>query len=276
MQRGTPQRGEFKLRRLDPEIGKLLEIHIQYVQNGAERLADDGKSDGNQKKNNLPLFPSWNADMPLGFEHHCNGSELNSELKEVCWSLGVVSPRTGEPIKIFATRFRRTLATRAAQEGHGELLIAELLDHEDTQNVGVYVEATPKIAERINKAMALELAPLAQAFCGLLVDHEGQASRGEDRASRVRSSADPTSFLGTCGKHGFCGGLAPICCYTCQLFQPWVDGPHEEVFDALLAERDRILDETGDERMAAVNDATIYAVGEVVQLCQARKEDLDR
>jgi hypothetical protein len=34
-------------------------------------------------------------------------------------------------------------------EGHGELIIAELLDHSDTQNVGVYVQATPEIVESV-------------------------------------------------------------------------------------------------------------------------------
>lgn len=275
-QRETRHRGQFRPVRLDPDVGQLLETLARDVRLEAEALAAEETIAPVQATGILPFFPRWNAETPEGFEHHATGDRLAKKLKKVERTLDLISPRTGERLKLVPTRFRRTLGTRAAQEGHGPLIIAALLDHDDTQNVGVYVEATPKIAERINKAMALELAPLAQTFCGLLVEHERQAARGDDRASRVRSNVNPMAFVGNCGKHGFCGGMAPISCYTCQLFQSWLDGPHEEILDALLADRNWILDETGDERMAAVNDATIYAVGHVVELCQARKAELDQ
>lgn len=78
--------------------------------------------------------------------------------------------------------------------------------------------------------------------------------------------------MGSCGKHGFCGLLAPVACYTCVSFQPWLDGPHEAVLDYLLGERER-LTSTADLRIAAINDRTILAVAEVVRLCQARREE---
>ena len=76
--------------------------------------------------------------------------------------------------------------------------------------------------------------------------------------------------MGNCGKHGFCGFLAPIACYTCVNFQPWLDGPHEAVLDYLIGERDRLAAQT-DLRIASVNDRTILAVAEVVRLCEARR-----
>lgn len=66
-------------------------------------------------------------------------------MKATLEKLAVTSERTGERIHITSRRFRRTVGTRAAEEGHGELVIAELLDHSDTQSVGVYVQATPAI-----------------------------------------------------------------------------------------------------------------------------------
>ena len=50
--------------------------------------------------------------------------------------------------------------------------------------------------------------------------------------------------------------------------QPLVeaDGPHEEILDRLLADRQRIM-EQGSARIASVNDRTILAVAEVVRLC---------
>lgn len=159
-------------------------------------------------------------------------------------------------------------------EGHGELIIAELLDHTDTQNVGVYIEARPEIVERIDRAMAMHLAPMAQAFAGMIIEDESQATRVGDPSSRVCDPRFSPSMkpMGSCGKHGFCGFLAPIACYTCVNFQPWLDGPHDVVLDYLLAERDRLTMRT-DLRIASVNDRTILAVAEVVRLCEVRRQE---
>lgn len=74
--------------------------------------------------------------------------------------------------------------------------------------------------------------------------------------------------------YGFCGALAPIACYTCKSFQPWLDGPHQEVMDGLLEERQRIRQLTRDESMVAINDRTIVAVAEVIRRCEERRSEL--
>ncbi|WP_417820388.1 site-specific integrase [Terasakiella sp.] len=256
-------RTSFKPRPLIREIGEALEAWINYLKKINPAETDD--------TGDLPIFPDWWANNVPGLEHHLQANELSLKLSAVCSILGVTSHRTGDPIKINPRRFRYTLGTRAAQEGHGELLIAELLDHSDTQNVGVYVEATPAIAERIDKATALELAPIAQAFCGMIVDDEAKAKRGDDLTSRIGSPE--IGNVGTCGRFGFCGGMAPVACYTCRNFQPWLDAPHEELLDSLLQERERLLETTGDERFASINDRTIMAVADVVMLCQSTLEE---
>lgn len=109
-------------------------------------------------------------------------------------------------------RFRRTIATNAAIEGKDVRTIAAILDHSDTQTANVYMSAVPEIVDRINKAMAMDLAPLAQAFKGRLIAIEREATRGGDPSSRIvdlridRSGA----ALGSCGQHSFCGFNAPV------------------------------------------------------------------
>ena len=113
---------------------------------------------------------------------------------------------------------------------------------------------------------------MAQAFAGVIINDESQAKRIGDPSSRVCDPRFSPSMkpMGNCGKHGFCGFLAPIACYTCMNFQPWLDGPHEAVLDYLIGERDRLAAQT-DLRIASVNDRTILAVAEVVRLCEARR-----
>ncbi len=263
-QRNLHARQSFRTRSLIPAIGRVLETWISYQRRHYEQNFDKKIS-----TENLPIFCRWNNSMPPGFEHHDTAAGLGYRIKDICNQFNILSERTGEHLKISARRFRYTLGTRAAEEGRGELIIADLLDHTDTQNVGVYVEATSNIAERIDKATAMELAPIAQAFMGLIVDSESDAKRGNEYSSRV--GRPDVGNLGSCGKYGFCGGLAPIACYTCNNFQPWRDAPHEELLDALLAERARTFEITGDERITSVNDRTILAVADVVHRCNELK-----
>jgi hypothetical protein len=282
-QQNTPWRTKFKPVALTPEIGRvvkaLMESNIRRARELAPRLPPKALEE-------FPLFAWWpRAKEELeegspsvlsalkGEALHCRTDKLRYELQRAVASVNAVSERTGQRIHIFPTRLRRTVATRAVREGYGVLVVAELLDHNDTQNAGVYTENVPEHVDAINAAVAMELAPLAQAFCGMLVDREADAVRGGDPTSRIRTTEGAAA--GTCGHYGFCGALAPIACYTCRHFQPWLDGPHDEVLDSLLKERSRIAELTRDDAMAAINDRTILAVAEVIHRCQLRRVELD-
>lgn len=267
-QPGQLSRTEFKERVLIPKIGRLLVEHANTIRSEyIDRLSDPAEA---------PLFPAvWTrTNQPKGFKFHRTASSLANTLGRAVNNLSVISERTGERLHITATRFRRTMGTRAAVEGHGELVIAELLDHSDTQNVGVYVEAVPNIVARIDRALAMQLAPLAQAFAGVLIGEESEASRAGDPNSRICDPRLDASMkpMGNCGKYGFCGSLAPIACYTCSNFQPWLDGPHEAFLAHLISERERLQSES-DIRIASINDRTILAVAEVVRQCEEIREN---
>jgi integrase len=267
-QRNAHPRDQLKDRPLIPLIGKpLLEYAGRVRQRFEGRLAEPS---------NAPLFPCpVPGEWAPGYEYHHTGKDLSRRLSETLHGLRVHSERTGDLLHISPVRFRRTFGTRAAQEGHGELVIAELLDHSDTQNVGVYVASVPEIAARIDRAIAMELAPLAQAFRGSLINGESEATRHEDPSSRIIDPRIDRAMkpMGSCGQHSFCGFNAPIACYTCKNFEPWLDGPHEAVLSHLLEKRERLL-VTTDKRMAAINDRTILAVAEVIQLCRDAAEQL--
>lgn len=255
-------RSQFTKKLLNPELGEYVWAHAQEVKKNYSMLINNVEE--------CPLFPDVGHEkhnyLP-GFELHQTSQALGAHVTKIANRLRVISPRTGTFINLTTYRFRRTTGTRAAREGYGELAIAALLDHTDTQNVGVYIEALPDIVKRIDKAIALYIAPLAQAFAGKLVDREQDAERGDDPSSRITSPAIDAKPMGSCGSYGFCKALAPLACYTCSDFQPWREGPHEAVLDYLLAERER-LGKSADMRIAAIEDQTIYAVAEVILLCR--------
>jgi integrase len=264
-QRGSGVRGELKERILSAELGKLTYDYAQIVlKKFAKKLENPEQA---------PLFPALTDHGVLGLEFHQLAKELTQSLVDSLGRLAVVSERTGEPLHVNPRRFRQTIGTRAAEEGHGALIIAELLDHSDTQNVQVYIGSTTAMSERIDRAMAMHLGPLAQAFAGKLIDDGSQASRVFDPLNVIRAPEITSSFeaISSCGKNGFCGFAKPISCYTCNSFEPWLDGPHEEVLAYLLKERERLI--AADTRIAQINDRTIFAVAEVIQLCEAIRNE---
>lgn len=260
-------RDEFKERVLTPSYGEVLFAYARELEKSFTGLINSAEE--------APLFPakSIRKNQPIAFHYHESPAALALRVKAVIGSIKVYSERTGELLKISSRRFRYTIGTRASKEGHGELIIAELLDHSDTQNVQVYTEFTPEVVERINKAVAIKMAPLAKAFAGEIISQESEAVRGGDSSSRILDPRIDQQMrpMGNCARTGACGFIAPIACYTCGSFQAWLDGPHEQVLDYLLAERERLL-QTADERIASINDRTILAVTDVVMQCKQMRE----
>ncbi|NNA26928.1 site-specific integrase [Pseudomonas lundensis] len=275
-QKSGSWRSSFKRFQIVEDLWMLLQSQAKAVRESFNEIVEDPIPA--LLEDELPLFPGPRQhEAKNNLEALLEGDELHALLVEVTQTMilvkfviKVVSERTGGVTHLNPYRFRYTLGTNLAREGRGEYIIAEALDHSDIQNTGVYVKNIPDIVKHIDKAVALALAPIAQAFQGVLVTDETRARRGSDRASRICSS---NGNVGTCGSYGFCGALAPIACYTCAHFQPWLDGPHEFVLDQLIGERDNVFASTGDLKIASVNDRLILAVSDVVARCKAVRSD---
>lgn len=145
----------------------------------------------------------------------------------------------------------------------------------DLQHVDVYFEASPAIVDNIDKAMGRQLAPLARAFKGRLVEDEDHSTNKGEPGSRIIDFRVSSRPLASCaGKGQGCAFNKPVACYSCFRFEPWLDGPHELVLKRLEADRERWAH---DERMAAINDVAIEAVREVIAECaQARAQQASR
>lgn len=166
---------------------------------------------------------------------HANGrktSQIVGKLSHMCTA---ISERTGDTIHITQTRMRRSRATNLARKGIGGTELAYLLDHSDTQQIGIYTENTPNVAERIDEAMLPALAPLAMAARGVLIESERDAIRANDPNSRIHKTGGTT--MGNCGNEGFCAGGIKSC-LVCTQFQPWMDAPWDDLLSELLDERD--------------------------------------
>ncbi|MGO8374654.1 site-specific integrase [Rhizobium ruizarguesonis] len=258
-QHGEEARTSFKTRYCSKQIGQLLEEVIRFNTDYRKVHGLNGQD--------WPMFMSEDEGKLAGLKHHVSSHDIGRRL------IGLVGRVTG--LKTNSRRFRITLAQRAVDDGKDKFTVAEMLDHSDTQNVEVYFEASPAMVLRLDRHLAMELAPLAQAFAGVVVNTEADALRGGDRSSRIydRSLIDNVADpLGTCGQMSFCGLAVPFACYTCRHFQPWLDGPHEAFLAALIADRNRMKDDDLSPKIFTIRDKTILAVAEVIQLCSAEPE----
>ncbi|WP_449226520.1 site-specific integrase [Azospirillum argentinense] len=256
-QPGQVDRDELKDRPIIPEVGALLVKHADNVRQAYVGVLPEPTK--------APLFPDpTRTEAPKGFEFHPTTDRLRDWLRAAFGTTPPCSERTGEPMAISPIRFRRTKGTLAAREGYGKLVIAEILDHTDTQNVEVYTAATPEALERVDKALAFWLAPMARAFRGEIIDRTGPEAAEAPRQV-LAPKFDPTFRpIGSCVKCGSCGLPVPIACYTCISFRPFKDAPHERVQEYVIAERNRLA---ADVRIASILDRTLLAVTQVIADC---------
>lgn len=277
--RGGKFRSILKPYALVNSVAQVVEQHIKEQTVKVEYAL--GRKMTTEEKGELPLFidvdvieeiQSIGADSLIDYLKselpHIKTSNLTRKLSGTIKRLGIISERTGEPLKSTSYRFRYTLGTRAAREGAGTLTIANLLDHADTQNVHVYIANTPEHAVHISKIMNQPLARYASAFAGKLVEDEAEANAENAGAARI-PCREKDCDVGSCGTSSFCQDYAPIACYLCPKFRPWAHAPHHLILEWLVEERERLkVDTDGDMQIVSINDRAILAVCQVTQLCR--------
>lgn len=285
-QRGGSFRGEFRSLPIPNDLGVVL--HQQH--RGSVKLVESrvGYTLHASLRDEIPIFINASKAYTLrrntdGFALrelllgstpdllHATTTSFSQALQRVAQACTARSERTGEYLRLTATRFRYTRGTKLRREGFGAYVIAELLDQSDIQQVKVYTENTAQEAVFIDRIVGPALAPFAQACLGTLVRSERDAIRGDDPTSRV--SNDRQNAVGTCGNFGFCAS-GYRACYTCVHFQPWLDAPHSEVLEDLYAEKLRVKEAGCAEVVVNANDLLILAVEDCVSKCAAMRQQL--
>jgi hypothetical protein len=247
-----PPRSQFKRRSVHPELAAIIKELIDY-----------NRSIDCDETLPRPLFRRATADPRKlssdlkPYAYHMSSGEITLLLQRCVEGMGVISPRTGEPLRLNARRLRYRFASKMASQGVPPRDLADLLDHTDTQNVMVYYNADSQFVERLDAATAVEFGPLVKAFMGQII------ARDTEREQRGVISLRDLPSLGKCAADFTCG-LAPVRnCYTCAKFRPFDDGPHLQVLESFTDERGTYL-AAGNDRMAEQLDDLILAVGEVV------------
>ncbi|MEC9411431.1 MAG: hypothetical protein VX829_01995 [Pseudomonadota bacterium] len=241
-----------------------------------------------QRKKNIKLALDYSpkSDSIYASEYlHLRSDSVSNYLRRrdrnYDYGTPVISLRTGRPLVENAYRFRYTRARQLARMGVPRSSLQYWMGHESPASLDAYYDDPAERARTLDEALSPLLAPLAQAFQGILIDSEEGAERANDPSSRIQLDGKEELAVGSCGEHGFCSASVPIPCYRCSNFQPWVYGPHDEVLDRLL-ERQRIENEVplvGQSKRLLLPvqlDKDINAVRVVISLCDERKKVLEK
>jgi hypothetical protein len=274
--RASKERAAFRTRTLEPEIGHLLMnvISANLEAHPPHKNTYVAKS-GTRAQYARPLFRTREIrtellDTPFEEEaFRMRDVEPTQALKRIVTALGLKN-REGGRLDLYPRRLRYTLAKRMVGNGASPREVADALDHSTTDHVMVYFNAGFELIKKIDRTIGPVLLPHAQAFMGRVVRGPEDAERGEDPASliaMVSPTMESLRKLGTCGEHGECSLYAPIACYTCRVFQPWLEADHRALLDSLIATRDARLERGADSKWTQVNDRTIQAIMEVADRC---------
>ena len=114
-------------------------------------------------------------------DYHSNmtSKAITSLLKKFVIRNNIISPLTGELLRISARRLRYTLGTALAAEGISKKELARILDHTDTQHVLVYFELAGNIVEHLDKATAKGFAKYLNLFRGNIVNDDSEVINGD-------------------------------------------------------------------------------------------------
>lgn len=283
--------GKFEVHPMSDDLWDICRLQIKHSVKVFEDFFGTTLSDEDRGK--LPFFTALQraaltrrkeqADKYADDEYyhsliwHRSASSISQILQRKEGSL-VISERTGEPLHEFGYRMRHTRARQLARLGVPRKVLQYWMGHESPISLDSYYDDPAERARTLNNDIGTLLAPLAQAFSGVIRDDESQAIRGDDPTSRIE--LDGRKGVGTCGESGYCSASVPIPCYRCSKFQPWVYGPHEEVLIRLIdrqEEENNIHLPSKSRRILAPLqlDKDIRAVKTVIALCEKRKAELE-
>lgn len=164
-------------------------------------------------------------------------------------------------LEIGLLRLRRTKGTSMVLNGATPDEVAEALDHETTQTVSHYFKFNRDLIEFIDVVQSanVDVKAAADAWAGRLVSQAGHVEFPKLKIGK----------LGICSLGKPCPYHPAVTCYSCQKFEPFLDGDHELARSNMIEFKDLISETSTGPVLKQIDmaihgaDAIIKAVGEV-------------
>lgn len=190
------------------------------------------------------------------------GAQAKAVVQNWIKSLGLISPRTNQPLNINLRRIRHTGATHLAMQGYPLDLIADILEHTHPDSTRFYVDAVGAeflpAFEAADRNLGGRFSMLRDAwFNGRVVDRFDAPNR-----PIIVPDVTAPAVVGACGKDGMCPVHPLFSCYSCEHFLAFRDADHQKVLDFVEDEyaRWRAV-ETSNSKSKAIKDFDRIAAG---------------
>ena len=173
-----------------------------------------------------------------------------------------------------STFLRHNMAQKLADQGTPGDLISDMLDHTTKVAARHYVAATPAIAKI--KARALGKNATYKELMSLMTGELIHRNEAVD-PNKIVHGVVATRYIGNIGVCGLdadtsCQKNPIYSCYTCRKFNPFIDGEHAAVVDALRGEVQVVLDQSIDlaeNKLVLQLEKTIEHACDVLQRCKS-------
>ncbi len=143
--------------------------------------------------------------------------------------------------------FRHHLGQSLADQGAPPAVIADRLGHTTEVAARAYITATPNIAKIKTRALGGN-ETYRYLMTALMTGSIMRRDDIDDEACVVRGTVGAHYIvgIGACDVKGSCHSNPVYACYTCRKFHPFVDGPHDQVVEALQEQVVTFIEGTAD------------------------------
>lgn len=171
--------------------------------------------------------------------------------------------------------FRHHLGQCLADQGAPPSVIADRLGHSTEVPARAYIAATPNIAKIKTRALG-ENNTYTEIMSSLLTGEIIRKGDVNEDSSIVKGTVGVNYIegIGACDVKGICPKNPIFSCYTCRKFHPFIEGPHEQVVQALKSHVITFLDSTVDikhNRPVVQLELVIESAKAVMEACNHAK-----
>jgi integrase len=210
------------------------------------------------------------------YAFHISVEEFRKLIQDWTKRMRLVSPITGTRLHLTPRRLRYTFACNMARQGVSRAALAEMLDHTDTQNVGVYYDLFDELVGMLDKALAMKIGGVLGWFKGHVIDEDSEVDLVDVNEKHLVFVSEENPLeqveIGVCGEAKLCHLDPPYSCYLCPKFHPYRHASHEKVLEILLSERKIRFEKYENSRLGVQLDDVIYAVAQAVAVCKGSEQ----
>jgi integrase len=254
---------------LPPDLYALLK---QVIVEGQDKVAKAwGQTISPKISTMLPLFVGRDlltagsseafehrlAKTPRTFDLHIHSHIMNSLRK-----CPITTTRLdGDLLPISLYRFRRTVASRLAEAGASDELIAAVLGHVTTDTVKVYTAHTYEDQAACDAIMVEAWEPV--------LDIKEERLLVGPLPGQAKIHLNHDDQVGNCAQ--LCGS-GILNCYACPKFRPFIDAPHYKALAQVELERQKRISHGLSGQEVDSLDVPLAAIKATIRLCEDQKE----